>query len=68
MITPLLEVIALDAVDARHARDGGADRVELVSDMAAAAEPGTGDRRRRAGRGGPAGAGDAADPGGLRGR
>ncbi|MEV4510569.1 copper homeostasis protein CutC [Dactylosporangium sp. NPDC049525] len=36
MITPLLEVIALDAVDARHARDGGADRVELVSDMAAA--------------------------------
>ncbi|MET7419525.1 copper homeostasis protein CutC [Dactylosporangium sp. NPDC005555] len=36
MITPLLEVIALDATDARHARDGGADRLELVSDMAAA--------------------------------
>jgi copper homeostasis protein len=36
MIRPLLEVIALDATDARHARDGGADRVELVSDMAAA--------------------------------
>jgi copper homeostasis protein len=35
MIMPLLEVIALDAADARHARDGGADRVELVSDMAA---------------------------------
>jgi copper homeostasis protein len=30
---PLLEVIALDAVDARNARDGGADRIELVSDM-----------------------------------
>ncbi|MDG6101653.1 copper homeostasis protein CutC [Dactylosporangium aurantiacum] len=35
MSAPLLEVIALDAADARHARDGGADRVELVSDMAA---------------------------------
>ncbi len=33
MRRPLLEVIALDAQDARHARDGGADRVELVSDM-----------------------------------
>ena len=30
---PLLEVIALDATDARNARDGGADRIELVSDM-----------------------------------
>jgi copper homeostasis protein len=29
----LLEVIALDARDARAAQDGGADRVELVSDM-----------------------------------
>ncbi|MFF5233135.1 copper homeostasis protein CutC [Dactylosporangium sp. NPDC000521] len=36
MIRPLLEVIALDAVDARLASEGGADRVELVSDMAAA--------------------------------
>ena len=36
MIRPLLEVIALDAVDARLAREGGADRLELVSDMAAA--------------------------------
>ncbi len=36
MIVPLLEVIALGVVDARGARDGGADRVELVSDMAAA--------------------------------
>jgi copper homeostasis protein len=36
MIAPLLEVIALDAADAGHARDGGADRIELVSDMAAA--------------------------------
>ncbi|WP_344504756.1 copper homeostasis protein CutC [Dactylosporangium maewongense] len=35
MIRPLLEVIALDAVDARLALEGGADRVELVSDMAA---------------------------------
>ncbi|MFJ4697115.1 MULTISPECIES: copper homeostasis protein CutC [unclassified Streptomyces] len=33
--TALLEVIALDAADARAARDGGADRLELVSDMAA---------------------------------
>ncbi|MFI5912545.1 copper homeostasis protein CutC [Dactylosporangium sp. NPDC051541] len=31
----LLEIIALDAVDARAAQDGGADRVELVSDMSA---------------------------------
>jgi copper homeostasis protein len=29
----LLEVIALDAVDARRAEDGGAGRIELVSDM-----------------------------------
>jgi copper homeostasis protein len=36
MPPPLLEIIALDAEDARLARDGGADRVELVSDMAAA--------------------------------
>ncbi|MER7004253.1 copper homeostasis protein CutC [Dactylosporangium sp. NPDC000555] len=31
----LLEIIALDALDARNAAEGGADRVELVSDMAA---------------------------------
>ncbi|EST39518.1 hypothetical protein N566_01540, partial [Streptomycetaceae bacterium MP113-05] len=31
----MLEVIALDAADARAARDGGADRLELVTDMAA---------------------------------
>ncbi|WP_433607790.1 copper homeostasis protein CutC [Dactylosporangium sp. CA-139114] len=31
----LLEIIALDAADARAAQEGGADRVELVSDMAA---------------------------------
>ncbi|MEV7087664.1 copper homeostasis protein CutC [Streptomyces sp. NPDC093085] len=31
----LLEVIALDAEDALAARDGGADRLELVTDMAA---------------------------------
>jgi copper homeostasis protein len=30
----LLEIIALDAADARNALEGGADRVELVSDMA----------------------------------
>jgi copper homeostasis protein len=30
---PLLEVIALDVVDARSAQAGGADRLELVSDM-----------------------------------
>jgi copper homeostasis protein len=29
----ILEVIALDAADARAARDGGADRLELVADM-----------------------------------
>jgi copper homeostasis protein len=29
----LLEIIALDAADACHARDGGADRIELVADM-----------------------------------
>ncbi|WP_239124337.1 copper homeostasis protein CutC [Rhizocola hellebori] len=34
MPVPLLEVIALDAVDARHAEQGGADRLELVADMA----------------------------------
>lgn len=32
---PLLEVIVLDAEDARAARDGGADRLELIADMAA---------------------------------
>jgi copper homeostasis protein len=31
----LLEIIALDAADARAAEDGGADRIELVSDMSA---------------------------------
>jgi copper homeostasis protein len=31
--TPLLEVIAVDADDARAAVDGGADRLELVSEM-----------------------------------
>ena len=31
----LLEVIALDAEDARAAQDGGADRIEVVADMAA---------------------------------
>jgi copper homeostasis protein len=30
---PLLEVIALDVADARGAHEGGADRIELVSDM-----------------------------------
>jgi copper homeostasis protein len=29
----LLEIIALDVADARNAQDGGADRIELVSDM-----------------------------------
>jgi copper homeostasis protein len=33
--TGLLEVIALSAVDAERAQTGGADRLELVSDMAA---------------------------------
>lgn len=33
MSKPLLEVIALDANDARQAVDGGADRLELVSSM-----------------------------------
>lgn len=32
--TPLLEVIALDAADAESAQAGGADRLELVADMA----------------------------------
>src|SRR5690606_8824679 len=32
---PLLEVIALTADDARAAEDGGADRLEVVADMAA---------------------------------
>lgn len=32
---PLLEVIALDAADAKAAAAGGADRLELVTDMAA---------------------------------
>ncbi|MFG1999905.1 copper homeostasis protein CutC [Spirillospora sp. NPDC048911] len=31
----LLEVIALDAADARAAQEGGADRIEVVADMAA---------------------------------
>lgn len=31
----LLEVIALDAADAIAAQSGGADRLELVTDMAA---------------------------------
>jgi copper homeostasis protein len=31
----ILEVIALDAVDARAAEEGGADRIELVTDIAA---------------------------------
>ncbi|WP_236718204.1 copper homeostasis protein CutC [Actinoplanes sp. TFC3] len=31
----ILEVIALNALDARAARDGGADRIELVADMRA---------------------------------
>lgn len=35
ILRPLLEVIALDAEDARAARDGGADRLELTADMAA---------------------------------
>jgi copper homeostasis protein len=35
MSRPILEVIALDADDARAARAGGADRLELVTDMAA---------------------------------
>lgn len=35
ILGPLLEVIALDAEDARAARDGGADRLELTADMAA---------------------------------
>ncbi|ADD45744.1 copper homeostasis protein CutC [Stackebrandtia nassauensis] len=35
MPTPLLEVIALDAADARAAAAGGADRLELVTNMAA---------------------------------
>ncbi|MED7947739.1 copper homeostasis protein CutC [Streptomyces sp. BE303] len=34
MSRPMLEVIALDAGDARAAEHGGADRIELVSDMA----------------------------------
>lgn len=33
MAKPILEVIALDATDARAAQLGGADRLELVSDM-----------------------------------
>ncbi|MCH6160988.1 copper homeostasis protein CutC [Streptomyces marispadix] len=35
MSRPILEVIALDADDARAAHAGGADRLELVTDMAA---------------------------------
>ena len=30
---PILEVIAVDAADARAAEQGGADRIELVSAM-----------------------------------
>jgi copper homeostasis protein len=33
-VQPILEVIALDAVDARAAQEGGADRIELVTAMA----------------------------------
>jgi copper homeostasis protein len=33
MVNPILEVIALDAVDARAAQEGGADRIELVAAM-----------------------------------
>lgn len=33
MSSPILEVISLDAADARNAQAGGADRIELVSDM-----------------------------------
>jgi copper homeostasis protein len=33
-VQPILEVIALTAADARAARDGGADRIELVTAMA----------------------------------
>jgi copper homeostasis protein len=36
MSEPLWEVIALDVADARAAAEGGADRIELVSDMARA--------------------------------
>jgi copper homeostasis protein len=32
-VNPILEVIALDAVDARAAQEGGADRIELVAAM-----------------------------------
>ena len=35
MSRPLLEVIALGPADARRAAEGGADRIELVSDMGA---------------------------------
>lgn len=35
MSRPILEVIALDAVDAAAAQTGGADRLELVADIAA---------------------------------
>ncbi|CAM3438604.1 copper homeostasis protein CutC [Stackebrandtia soli] len=34
MTSPLLEIIALTADDARAATDGGADRLEVVADMA----------------------------------
>jgi copper homeostasis protein len=33
MSRPIVEVIALDAVDARAAREGGADRLELTAEM-----------------------------------
>jgi copper homeostasis protein len=34
-VTPILEVIALNTDDARRARDGGADRLEVCGDMSA---------------------------------
>ena len=37
----VLEVIALDVEDAVAAQGGGADRLELVTDIAAVVEPGT---------------------------
>jgi len=51
MDTPLLEVIALGPADARAAEEGGADRLEIVTDMAAdglSPEPGVVAAIRRA--------------------
>lgn len=45
--TALLEVIALGAEDAQRAQEGGADRLELVADMAS---DGLTPRRRRCAR------------------